>query len=120
MRDTDSYQFPEHFLWGAATAAHQVEGNNQNSDWWEYEQAGKLPHKSADACSHYDVYEQDFDLASRLAHNSHRFSIEWSRVEPSEGQWNQQAIDHYAKVIAALRARGMEPVITLGEHKEAS
>jgi beta-glucosidase len=107
------HYFPSSFLWGAATSAHQVEGNNRWNDWWEYEHSGRLPYVSGEACRHYELYEQDFDLARSLGHNAHRFSIEWSRIEPAEGQWDSAAIEHYRTVIAALRRRGLEPVVTL-------
>lgn len=105
--------FPDGFLWGAATAAHQVEGNNSDNDWWECEQDGRLPHRSGAACEHYDRYGADFDLARSLGHNAHRLSLEWSRIEPRPGAWQQPAIDHYREVIAAARARGLEPIVTL-------
>jgi beta-glucosidase len=108
-----TYYFPSGFFWGAATSSHQVEGGNRWNDWWEYEQSGRLPHRSGEACRHYELYEQDFDLARSWGHNAHRFSIEWSRIEPIEGKWNQEAVEHYQAVIHALKMRGMEPVITL-------
>lgn len=107
------YTFPKNFLWGAATSAHQIEGNNKNNDWWAAEQSGLLPHKSATACDSYHRYEEDFDLAKGMSNNAHRLSIEWSRIEPREGEFNQKEIDHYKKVIAALKERGLEPFVTL-------
>ena len=74
---------------------------------------GRLPHISGVACRHYEMYEQDFDLARSWGHNAHRFSIEWSRIEPIEGKWNREAVAHYQAVIQALKKRGLEPVITL-------
>jgi beta-glucosidase len=106
-------RFPDGFLWGAATASHQVEGDNRWNDWWQLEQSGRLPHRSGDACRHYELYESDFDLAKSLGHNAHRLSIEWSRIEPCEGEWNDEALEHYAAVIAALRRRDIEPIVTL-------
>jgi beta-glucosidase len=106
-------RFPAGFLWGAATASHQVEGGNRWNDWWELEQSGRLPHRSDDACRHYELYESDFDLARSLGHNAHRFSIEWSRIEPRPGEWSDAALEHYAQVVDALRARGLEPIVTL-------
>ena len=86
-------KFPKYFLWGAATAAYQVEGNNSNSDWWPWEKsAGKEP--SGAACRHYELYEQDFDLAKGLHHNTHRLSIEWSRIEPEEGKFSEDELKH--------------------------
>jgi beta-glucosidase len=108
-----TYRFPRGFLWGAATSSHQVEGGNRWNDWWKYEQSGRLPYRSGEACRHYELFEQDFDLARSWGHNAHRFSIEWSRIEPSEGNWNIEAVAHYREVIRALRERGLEPVVTL-------
>ena len=105
-------QFPKDFYWGAATSSYQVEGNNTHADWWPWEKkAGK--ENSGLACGHYELYEQDFDLVKSLNHNAHRLSIEWSRIEPREGQFSQEAIQHYIDVIAALRSRGIEPMVTL-------
>jgi beta-glucosidase len=112
-RSAASVSFPEGFLWGAATASHQVEGGNRWNDWWEYEQRGLLPYRSGDACRHYELYESDFDLARSLSHNAQRISLEWSRIEPAEGQWNPEAVAHYRRVIASMRARGLEPLVTL-------
>ncbi|MDD5166578.1 MAG: family 1 glycosylhydrolase, partial [Candidatus Omnitrophica bacterium] len=72
-------KFPQGFFWGAATSAHQVEGNNTNNDWWEWEKRAGLKEVSGDACRHYQLYRQDFDLAVELNHNAHRLSLEWSR-----------------------------------------
>lgn len=106
-------RFPPGFLWGTATAAHQVEGSNRSSDWWDYEQQGRVPHQSGDACRHYELFAQDFDLCRSLGHNAHRLSIEWSRIEPSEGTWDAQAVGHYRDVVRALVDRGLEPIVTL-------
>lgn len=107
------FEFPKSFLWGAATAAHQVEGNNRWNDWWAHEQNGALPFQSGIACNHYERYREDFDLAKSWGHNAHRLSVEWSRIEPEQGAWNRAAMEHYADVVAALRERDMEPVVTL-------
>ena len=107
------FQFPDGFLWGAATSAHQVEGNNVHSDWWAWEQAGRVKDRSGPACDHYRRFEQDFDLAASLGHSAHRFSVEWARLEPAEGQWDDEALAHYAAVVRALRKRRLEPIVTL-------
>lgn len=105
-------KFPQDFLWGTATSAYQVEGNNDHSDWWAWEKkAGKQ--ESALACNHYELYEKDFDIAKELHHNAHRFSIEWARIEPREGHFSSKELDHYKDVILALRRRGIEPLVTL-------
>ncbi len=105
-------QFPKEFYWGAATSSYQVEGNNLNADWWAWEK--KTGHEnSGPACRHYELFEQDFDLVKSLNHNAHRLSIEWSRIEPREGEFSDEAIVHYINVIRALRTRGIEPMVTL-------
>lgn len=109
-------KFPDGFLWGTATAAHQVEGGNHLNDWWAWEQVPghiKNGDKSDPACDHYRRFEADFDLLRSLDQNAHRFSLEWSRIEPRPGEFSGSAIQHYAEVLQALRARGMEPVVTL-------
>lgn len=113
MNVVPGFEFPESFFWGAATASHQVEGDNRWNDWWLHEEQGRLPFRSGKACDHYNRYEEDFDLVASWGHNAHRFSIEWSRIEPEEGKWNEDAVAHYAAVIEALRKRGIEPFITL-------
>lgn len=157
------YKFPDGFLWGAATSAHQVEGNSQGSlldlyekqglrvsvrdlrmdtenDWKEWERknaerlakeaTGKFGHLpnwkdiaveatfpnnyiSGIGTNHYNRYKEDFALAKEFGHNTARFSIEWSRIEPSEGEFDQNAIDHYADVVKTCRELGLEPFVTL-------
>ena len=106
-------EFPKDFFWGAATAAHQVEGNNVNNDWWEWEKRVGLKETSGLACRHYELYQQDFDLARDLGHNSHRLSIEWSRIEPEEGKFSKKELEHYREVILSLKERDIEPIVTL-------
>ncbi len=105
-------KFPEGFFWGSATSAYQVEGGIENNDWAEAAQQGRVP-PSGRACDHYNLYEKDFDIAKSLGQNAHRFSIEWARIEPEEGKFDEAEIEHYRKVISALRERGMEPFVTL-------
>jgi beta-glucosidase len=107
------HEFPPGFLWGASTSSHQVEGNNRWNDWWEYEQRGRVPYRSGNACRQYELFENDFDLARSWGHNAHRLSIEWSRVEPAEGEWSNRAVTHYRDVLRALTKRGLEPIVTL-------
>ncbi len=121
-------EFPKGFYWGAATSSHQVEGNNHN-DWSEWEKSetrikdlkrrgliekyGLENYISGQACDHYNRFREDFDIAKSLGHNVHRFSIEWSRVEPEEGKFDEKEIEHYRQVISALKERGIEPFVTL-------
>lgn len=110
---SDHNKFPQTFLWGTATSSHQIEGNNQANDWWDWEQAGKTGDPSGIACDSYRRFEEDFDIAQKLHHNAHRLSIEWSRVEPRMGEWDSEALRHYQQVLKALRRRALEPIITL-------
>jgi beta-glucosidase len=132
-------QFPKRFFWGAATAAHQVEGNTHNQ-WsvWELEHAKVLAEQakyrykhlpkwdqfkteaqdpqnyiSGQAVDHYNRYEEDFKLLKKLNMNAFRFSIEWSRIEPEEGAWNAEAIEHYRVYLQTLKKKGIEPFVTL-------
>ena len=106
-------EFPKDFFWGAATSSYQVEGGNDNCDWWEWEARGAVKERSLDACRHYQLYNQDFDIAKSLSHNAHRLSIEWSRIQPEEGKFSEAQLNHYKDVIVSLRQRGLEPIVTL-------
>lgn len=111
-----SARFPAGFLWGTATAAHQVEGANTLNDWWAWEQTPghiKNGDTSQLACDHYRRFEADFDLLRSLHQNAHRLSLEWSRIEPRPGEFSSDAIAHYRRVLQALRQRGMEPMVTI-------
>jgi beta-glucosidase len=137
--EIDKDVFPKDFMWGASTAAHQVEGDNHNQ-WsvWEQANAHRLAktakHRlswlptwkknqkqaedpknyiSGNAIDHYNLYEKDFELAKKLNFNAFRFTVEWSRIEPKRGQWSQEGIDHYKKYIASMRAKGLEPVLNI-------
>jgi beta-glucosidase len=108
--------FPKGFLWGTSSAAHQVEGDDRNCDWWEWEQEpGRIAggDTSAVACDHYHRYRQDFALLSDMGQNAHRLSIEWSRIEPAEGEFDARQIRHYRDVLADLRERAILPMVTL-------
>ena len=109
-------RFPKSFLWGTATAAHQVEGGNHANDWWAWEQVPghiKNGDRSDPACEHFERYASDFDLLRSLHQNAHRLSLEWSRIEPLPGKFSSTALAHYRDVLQALRDRGMEPLVTL-------
>jgi beta-glucosidase len=110
-----SRDFPPDFLWGAATAAHQVEGDNHNSDWWAFEHAAGTPAResSGDAIDQFHRYADDFALLAGMGHTAHRMSIEWARIEPAPGEFSRAAIAHYRAVLEALRATGMKSFVTL-------
>ncbi len=106
--------FPSGFVWGAATAAHQVEGGNGNSDCWALEHAKPsfFAEPSADACDHFTRYRDDLAVLAALGLNAYRFSVEWARIEPEEGAFSQAALDHYKRVIDACWSRNIQPVAT--------
>ncbi len=106
------HTFPNGFFWGAATASYQVEGWNENTDWAKAGKEGRVP-LAGRLADHYHRYEEDFDIAKKLGHNAHRLSIEWSRIEPREGYFDEVEIEHYRKVIKSLRKRKLEPFVTL-------
>lgn len=118
-------KFPHGFLWGAATSAHQVEGNNTNSDWWHWERGkkrkdelesqGKKPqdYYSGVACDSYNRFDEDFTLAEHLSHNATRLGIEWARIEPQEGEYSETEFDHYEKVLQSAKAHGLTTFVTL-------
>lgn len=110
----DSSTFPDGFTWGTATAAHQIEGGNVNNDWWAFEHRADsgTSEPSGDACDSYHRWTDDADLVADLGFDNYRFSIEWSRIEPADGEFSQAALDHYARICEGLRERGVNPVVT--------
>ena len=109
-----SQKFPAKFLWGAATAAHQVEGNNINSDNWLLERAPNTLYQepSADACDHYHLYEQDINQLADLGFNAYRFSIEWARIEPEKGFFSRAELEHYRRMLEVCHKRALTPLVT--------
>lgn len=106
-RERKAKNFPRGFLWGSATSAYQVEGGNKNSDWEHWRvRAGR-------ACDHYNRFEEDFEIAKSLNQNAHRFSIEWARIEPEKGKFEEKEVEHYREVLGALRRRKIKPLVTL-------
>ncbi len=118
-------KFPKGFLWGAASSAYQTEGNNTNSDWWPWEHSvrrenflraqGKNPegYYSGIACDFYNRYDEDFGLAQHLSHNAIRFGIEWSRIQPKEGVFDEAVLDHYEKMLQSAKFHGLTVFLTL-------
>jgi len=106
--------FPKNFRWGVATAGHQIEGNNTNSDLWLCENIKPTVYveRSGDACDSYHRYEEDVALLASLGFNSYRFSIEWARIEPSRGFFSNAELDHYKTMIDACRRHGVAPAVT--------
>lgn len=108
-------EFPTDFVFGSATAAHQVEGNNIYNDWWAHELAPdtNAVEPSGVACDHYSRFQEDFQLIRELGHPAHRLSLEWSRIEPAPGSINREAVSHYRRVLGTLRDYGIEPWVTI-------
>jgi beta-glucosidase len=106
--------FPDGFLWGSATAAHQIEGGNWNNDWWAFEHTpgSGCTEPSGDCCDSWHRWPEDVALCAELGLTSYRFSIEWSRIEPEDGEWSSAAVEHYRRQCEALLAHGIEPVVT--------
>jgi beta-glucosidase len=106
--------FPEGFTWGTATAAHQIEGGNTNNDWWAFEhlEGSGCAEPSGDACDSWDRWEEDADLVAAFGLDNYRFSVEWSRIEPAEGEFSRAALEHYRRQCLGLRERGVDPVVT--------
>lgn len=115
LGEKHNFIFPAGFAWGVATSAHQVEGHNVNNQWHAWECNGRI--KSRDrvglACDWWKNAEQDFDLAQSLGINSLRLSVEWSRIEPSQGQWDTAALTRYRDILKSLLQRGIQPFVTL-------
>lgn len=108
-------KFEKGFLIGAATAAYQVEGNNKNSDYWamEHMKYTSFAEPSLDAVDHYNRYEEDIKMMAEAGLNAYRFSIEWARIEPVKGEFDEKEIEHYRKVLECCKKYGIEPVVTL-------
>ncbi|MFD2215715.1 glycoside hydrolase family 1 protein [Metabacillus endolithicus] len=110
-----TFHFPSQFIWGSATAGHQVEGNNINTDFWAEEHAEGSPYKdkSGDTIDHYRLYKEDIALMASLGLKAYRFSIEWSRIEPEKGQYSYSEIEHYRNVLETCHEHGITPVVAM-------
>jgi beta-glucosidase len=103
------------FLWGAATAGHQVDGGNINSDWWAWEKEGHCEGAvcSGPAADHWNRYQEDLGLAHDMGLNSYRFSIEWARIEPEEGKWDEEALGWYSRLISECERLNLLPMLSI-------
>jgi beta-glucosidase len=111
---TTEFSFPEGFVWGTATAAHQIEGGNVNNDWWQWEHNpdSGCAESSADACDSLRRWPEDIELVAAMGLGAYRFSLEWSRIEPAEGEFSLASLDYYRRMCAACHERGITPVVT--------
>lgn len=111
-------KFPSDFIWGTATSAYQTEGGNSNCEWWQWELNKKRGQKyplepSGIACDSYNRFEEDFDLCKQMNNNGVRISIEWARIEPQPGKFDQKELDHYKRVLSSAKQRGLKTFVTL-------
>jgi len=106
--------FPKGFLWGVATAPHQIEGNNVASDLWPLENQTPtiFAQPSGDACNSLELWATDLDIVKALGLTSYRFGVEWPRIEPEKGLFSQAMLDHYKAIVAGCHARGLQPLVT--------
>jgi beta-glucosidase len=112
-----AFSFPPGFLWGTATASHQVEGDNHLNDFWAWEmEPGRIAggHRSGKACDWWGGrWREDLDLAANAGQNAHRLSVEWSRIEPTPGKIDQDALAAYREILDGARRRGLRPMVSL-------
>ena len=111
---TSRFDFPRGFHWGTATSAHQVEGNNINSDYWVLEHTPGAPYvePSGDTCDQYHRYQDDIAMLARFGFNAYRFSIEWARIEPEPGHFSHAALEHYRRVLTCCHEHHLTPIVT--------
>lgn len=111
---TTSSAFPSGFLWGVATAGHQNEGDNVHSDTWFLENVtpSVFRERSGKAANGWELWESDLDLVAGMNLNAYRFSVEWARVEPTEGEFSEEALAHYEAIVDGCRSRGLAPIVT--------
>ncbi|MFN2151093.1 MAG: glycoside hydrolase family 1 protein [Anaerolineales bacterium] len=113
--------FPRDFLWGTATASHQVEGNNINNNWYAWEKSGHIVNRQSCglACDWWGGrWREDFDRAAEAGQNAHRLSVEWSRIQPESKRWDEDALDYYRQMLRGLIERGLTPMVTLHHFSE--
>lgn len=109
-----TYHFPKGFLWGTATASHQVEGNNTNNNWHKWEEEGHTIHRSGLAADWWGGrWREDFDRAAETGQNAHRLSVEWSRIQPTPDTWDEEALEKYRTMLRGLKDRGMTALVSL-------
>ena len=106
--------YPDQFFWGVATAGHQSEGNNRDSDTWFLENVtpSVFVEPSGLACNSYELWSEDLDLVAGMGLNAYRFSVEWARIEPADGEFNEEALAHYEALVDGCVARGLSPIVT--------
>ena len=110
---SDFLPFPDHFLWGSAASGHQIEGDNKHSDWWHWEHATTKQPNSGRAVDYWNRFEEDHALMASMGHQAFRLGIEWARIEPVEGEFDLEAVEHYRKILQSLERHGLKICLTL-------
>ena len=113
--------FPRGFVWGTATAAHQVEGNNTNNNWYAWEQSGHIVERQTCglACDWWGGrWREDFARAAESGQTAHRLSVEWSRIQPDVERWDENALDRYREIVRGALEHGLTPMVTLHHFTE--
>ncbi|MGZ6392245.1 MAG: glycoside hydrolase family 1 protein [Ktedonobacterales bacterium] len=113
-------RFPEEFIWGVGSSSHQMEGNTTNNQWHAWEERGGIlsGDRAGLACNWWNNAEEDFDRAREMGVNGMRISLEWSRLEPEDGRWDEAAFARYRQMLRGLQRRGIEPLVTLHHFTE--
>ena len=115
QNQSGSQKFPKGFLFGSATSAFQTEGFNFNTDWYEWEKTGattdgKTDHPAADS---WHKWPEDIELLKQTNQNAYRFGVEWARIEPEEGKFDEDAIEHYRQILQTLKKDNITSMVTL-------
>ena len=107
--------FTKDFLFGSATSAHQIEGGNINSDWYAWEKAGNIEgnQTSLIAADSWNKWKDDIELLKNTGQNAYRFSIEWAKIEPRQGHFDKNAIEHYRQILLELKRNNIKSMVTL-------
>ena len=114
-----TFHFPRGFLWGTATSSHQVEGNNRNNQWWQWEEEGHTKGKSGLACDWWaGRWREDLDRAAEAGQSAHRLSVEWSRIQPRPDRWDEDALERYRLILRGLKDRRMPKAIATAEDQQ--
>lgn len=118
LNNIDDFRFPKNFLWGTSTSSYQIEGNIRNNNWWLFEaniqkKKIKTMHQYPESCLHWEKYKEDIQIMKRIGVNAYRFSLEWSRIQPEENVFDENAIQHYSDIIDELIKNDIKPMVTL-------
>jgi beta-glucosidase len=106
-------KFPDGFVWGSAASGHQIEGGNRHSNWWHWELATEAQQSSGKAVDYWNRFEEDHALMASMGLQAFRLGIEWARIEPKQGEFDHEAIEHYREILESLKSHGLKVCLTL-------